>query len=156
MATWTIHAREDDLAEAVGGDRLKILPEGFSWSALFVPFLWALWNRLWLVFLGWLAVTVAIQAIDWKVSGAAGAILSLAFLIWFALAAHDLHRRTLERHGWRLVALVEAHDAAEAEARFVTKLNAATASDAPRPAGLAPLPPLPPLPPQASFSGAVS
>jgi hypothetical protein len=154
MTTWTVHARDGDLAEAVVGDRLKILPERFSWGACLVPFAWAPWNRLWLVFLGWLAVTVVIQVVDVKVNGALGGVLSFAFLLWFALTAHDLHRWTLERRGWRLVALVEARDPTEAEARFVEKLNASATASAPAPApapvGLAPLPPLPPLPP---FSG---
>ena len=48
----------------------------------------------------------------------------MLFRSWFALAARDLQRWTLERRGWRLVCLVEATDAAEAEARFAEKLAA--------------------------------
>ncbi len=158
MATWTVHAREDDLAAAVTGDRLKVLREGFSWGALVVPFAWAPWNRLWLVFLGWLAVTVGLQVIDQKVSAAAGGAMSFGFLFWFALSAQDLHRWTLERRGWRLVGIVEAADLAGAEARFVAKLNEAARASAPAPAPVAsgwlpPLPPLPPLQPFTSLSG---
>ena len=97
MATWTVHAREDDLAAALVGDRLKVLREGFSWGALLVPFLWAPWNRLWLVFLGWLTATVAIQLVDWKVSEAAGGALSFAFLLWFALRSEE-HTSELQSH----------------------------------------------------------
>ena len=129
MATFTVHARVEDLAggdlsAAVAADRLKILPEGFSWGAALVPFLWAPWNRLWLVFLGWLAATVAIEVVDKFADPIVGGVLSAAFLIWFALSARDLQRWTLERKGWRLVGLVEARDPPEAEARFVEKLMA--------------------------------
>jgi len=151
MTTWTVHAREADLAAAVVGDRLKILPERFSWGAALVPFVWSLWNRLWLVFLFWLVATVAIELVDARASDVVGGVLSFAFLVWFALVAQDLHRWTLERRGWRLVAVVEARNRPEAEARFVDKLNAA--APAATPAGLAPLAPLPPLPPLSPFSG---
>lgn len=154
MATWTVHARDADLAAAVTGDRLKILREGFSWGALLVPFLWTLWNRLWLVFVGWLAITVAIQVIEMKVNASVGGALSIAFVIWFALAARDLQRWTLERRGWRLVAVVEARDVVEAEARFVSKLNAAVPPSAPPSSGFAPLAPLAPLPPLTPFGAA--
>lgn len=145
MATFTVHARAEDLATgdlsaAVAADRLKILPEGFSWAAALVPFLWAPWNRLWLVFLGWLATTVAIEAVDKLMNPIAGGVLSAAFLIWFALSARDLQRWTLERKGWRLIGVVEARDLPEAEARFVSKLIAR------RPLSPPPLPALAPVP----------
>ncbi len=124
MATWTIHARDEDLVAAIAGDRLKVIREGFSWGAFLVPFAWAPWNRLWLVLLGWLAAVVAIQGIEAKIDAVAGGALSAAFALWFALSARDLQRWTLERRGWRLVGLVEASDEAEAEARFAEKLAA--------------------------------
>lgn len=139
MASWTVHAPTGDVATAVAADRLTILREGLSWSALVVPFLWAPWNRLWLVFVGWLAASGVIQAIDGFVSDSLGTLLSFAFLVWFGLAGNDLHRWTLERRGHRLVGLVQADDAIEAEARFVSRLAAAADIDK----GAAEAPPTP-------------
>lgn len=124
MATWTVHARDESLAAAIDGDRLKILREGFSWGAFFVPFLWAPWNRLWLVFLAWLGATVAIEVVDKFAEPTIGGVMSAVFVFWFALSARDLQRWTLERRGWRLVGIVEAADVVAAEARFVEKLVA--------------------------------
>ncbi len=141
MATWTVHATEGDLGEAVAADRLVFAREGFAWGALIAPFLWAPFHRLWLVSLGWLAAIVAIQAIDHVVDGAFGLILSLAFSLWFAAAANDLRRWTLERNGWRLVGLASGADLDEAEARFFAKLAGAKGR-------IEVLPPAPPPPPR--------
>lgn len=119
MATWTVHAPGGDIADAARADALVYVPEKASWGALLVPFLWAPWHRLWWVFLGWLGVTLAIEAVDGFLSASLAAILSAAFMLWFALAATDLRRWSLERRGLRLVAVVEAKDAIEAEARFL-------------------------------------
>ncbi|MER2604490.1 MAG: DUF2628 domain-containing protein [Siculibacillus sp.] len=121
MATWTVHARDGDVERAVATDGLVLLREGWSWPAFLVPFVWAPWNRLWLVFLGWLAATVAIQGLDHWAGGSVGAIVSFAFMFWFALEANELRRWTLERRGFALVGLIEAGDAVEAEARFLTR-----------------------------------
>lgn len=121
MATWTVHAPEGDLGAAITADRLVFLREGFSWAALVVPFLWAPYHRLWAVFLGWLAVTVAIAGID-RWSDVTGTVLTLAFALWFAIVANDLWRWTLERRGWRLIGLASGADLDEAEVRFFAKL----------------------------------
>ena len=140
MTTWTVHAPPGDVAAAAAADGLVILPETMSWGALLVPFLWAPWHRAWLVFAGWLVVTVAIEATDTLGDGRLAAILSGAFVIWFALVANDLRRWTLERRGFRLVGLVEARDVIEAEARFLGRL-----ADPHRPVfGVVEPPPAPP------------
>lgn len=122
MTTFTVHAPAGDLLAAARDDRLAFVPEKASLGAFLVPMLWAPWRRLWVVFAGWLVVTVAIELIASRLDPRLGAILSLAFAIWFALVANDLRRWTLERRGHRLVGLVEAHDLDEAEARFIAGL----------------------------------
>lgn len=140
MATWTVHAPEGDLGAAIAADRLVFAREGFAWWALWLPFLWAPFHRLWLVSLGWLGVAASIQAIDVLVSEVAGTVLSLAFALWFAAEAQDLRRWTLERRGWRLIGLASGADLDEAEARFFAKLAAGPGIDL--------LPPVPPPAPR--------
>lgn len=160
MATWTVHAPEGDLGDAIAADRLVFAREGFAWAALVIPFLWAPFHRLWLVFLGWLGVTVSIQAVDLLGDGTIGTILSIAFSLWFGFAANDLRRWTLERHGWRLVGLAHGADLDEAEARFFAKVAGAKGvisvlPPAPPPAPRFDTPFTPPrdLPPIVGFAG---
>ena len=161
MATWTVHAPEGDLGDAIAADRLVFAREGFAWVALLLPFLWAPFHRLWLVLLGWLGVTVSIQAVDHFVDGSVGAILSFAFTLWFGFAANDLRRWTLERRGWRLVGVTSGSDLDEAEARFFVKAagdkgTIAVLPPAPPPAPRFDTPLTPPrdLPPIVGYAGA--
>ena len=161
MASWTVHAPEGDLGEAITADRLVFVREGVSGWALFVPFLWAPYHRLWLVFLGWLAVTVAIEGVGVWVNEIAGPVLSLAFAVWFAVSANDFRRWTLDRTHWRLVGIATGSDLDEAESRFFAKLAGAKG----RIELMAPVPPPPPrfetpltpprdLPPIVGYAGA--
>lgn len=160
MATWTVHAPEGDLGAAIAADRLAFVREGFVWWALFMPFAWALVNRLWLVFVGWLGVTVSIQAVDVFVDGAIGAALSIGFTLWFPFVAADLKRWTLERRGWRLVGLTSGSGLDEAEARYFTKLAGSSVpisvlppEPPPAPRFDTPLTPPRDLPPIVGFAG---
>ena len=161
MATWTVHAPEGDLGDAIAADRLVFAREGFAWVALFLPFLWAPFHRLWAVGLGWLGAVVSIEAVDHLVDGSVGTVLSFAFALWFGFAANDLRRWTLERRGWRLVGLTSGADLDEAEARFFTKVAGATGTisvlpPAPPPAPRFDTPYTPPrdLPPIVGYAGA--
>ncbi len=122
MTTFTVHAPTGDAEADARADRLVLLPEKASFAAFFVPFLWAPWKRLWWVFAGWIVATIAIEAVGGFVSASLAAIVSVGFAVWFALAANDLARWTLERRGARLVGIVEARDAEEALVRFVARL----------------------------------
>ena len=113
--------RERDL------ERTVFIKDGFSFPAFFLSIPWLLWQRLWLV-LGAFLVTTIILEIGARYSDGPGVgIVSLLVTFLFALEANGLRRWTLERRGWRFVAVVEAHGQADAEQRFFTGL----AHDAP-------------------------
>lgn len=122
MTTFTVHAPGGDAVAAARADRLSFVPEKTSWGALVVPALWAPWHRMWWVLAGWVIATVAIDLVEGFVDARLAVVLSFAFLVWFGLSGNDLRRWSLERKGHRLVAVVEARDAAEAEARFLVGL----------------------------------
>ena len=126
MTVFTVHAPGGDALAAARNDRLSFVPEKISWGALVVPILWAPRHRLWLVLTAWLAATVAIEIVALKVDARLGAILSLAFAVWFGLAGNDFRRWTLTRRGHGLVGVVEARDEDEAAARFLGRLAAKT------------------------------
>jgi uncharacterized protein DUF2628 len=127
-------------------DRVVFLREKFSWPALvFTPF-WLLWRRLWLGFLGWLVLSIAIAAgltalgLKGWAGFAAGAIPSLIA----GFEATALKRRKLVRRGFREVAVIVADDRDSAERRFFAAWIADAEKEnpkAPPPAGLLPVTP---------------
>lgn len=117
MAIYTVHAPPEGLSAAEAHDRTQLIREGFSWAALiFQPF-WILWHRLWWVLAGWVAALVAIAVLA-RFSPGSAAVIQPLFLLWFAIVAADARRWTLERRGWRLVGVVHAGRAEEAERRW--------------------------------------
>ena len=101
-------------------ERFVFVRDGFSfWAFLLAP-LWMLRHRMWLVFLGYVVVTVALQ-VGLRLIGAsttvimvAGALVSL--LIGFEAAS--LRRFTLWRRRWKNVGIVVGDDIESAERRF--------------------------------------
>ncbi len=86
---------------------------GFSWLALLAWPLWALHRQAWWVLLVSVPLTtaahaIANQAIGWVPGEAAQGALALVWLIgWSVVAgrwANALHRRLLERAGYRMTA----------------------------------------------------
>ncbi|MGI6246389.1 MAG: DUF2628 domain-containing protein [Pseudochelatococcus sp.] len=137
MAVYTFHVP----AGASPGDRLAleravVVRDGFSWGALIFQFLWCLWNRLWLVAAGFLAVSLALAfGLEWaglpeRAAGLAGVLLALLF----AFEANGLRRWTLERRGLALRGVVVADDAEAAERRAFAIWLAGRDADEP-PAG---------------------
>ena len=100
--------------------RFVFVRDGFSfWAFLLAP-LWLLRYRLWLAFIGYVIVAIALQ-IALRLIGASptvtvivAALLSL--LVGFEAAT--LRRFTLSRRGWRNVGLVVGDDIESAERRF--------------------------------------
>ena len=101
-------------------ERFVFVRDGFSfWAFLLAPF-WLLRYRLWLAFIGYVIVAIALQ-IALRLIGASptvtvivAALLSL--LVGFEAAT--LRRFTLSRRGWRNVGLVVGDDLESAERRF--------------------------------------
>lgn len=102
-------------------DRLVFVPDSFSFPAFLISPVWLLWQRMWLVFLGYLAVTVAIEllalGIDQRITGLVAFLISLLF----GFEAQALRRWSLERKGWQILGIVDGRDRAEAELRFLHK-----------------------------------
>ena len=120
MAVYTFHVPQD----AAPGDpkaleRAVLVRDGFSWGALvFQPF-WCLWNRLWLMAFGWVAMTMAVSAIiaTLGISDAAGRAANLLLACLFAFEANSLRRLALEWRGLAMHGVVVAPNAQEAERR---------------------------------------
>lgn len=101
-------------------DRILFLREKFRWSALLFAPLWLLWHRLWLGFLGWLAVVVALAFVAYAFDLTAQAAAPLLWLPTLVVAVEgtELLRRKLLRGGYREIGVVLGRNLEEAERRF--------------------------------------
>ena len=123
MALWSVYEPPGVAPRSFEAiDRAVMVRDGWSWGALLLAPLWLLWRRMWLVFLGWLAMMVLIEgvALLMPARDTAAAVLAAVFGLWFALEANALRRWTLARKGWRFAGFAAGADRMEAEQRFFT------------------------------------
>jgi len=116
LRLYSVHLGLGDAAEDA-----VLVKEGFCWPALlFGPF-WAFYHRLWLWGLAWIAVVVAISAIQEALPATAPYLgfATIALELLFAAEANDLRRRDLARRGWREVEVVGGTDGDTAARRFL-------------------------------------
>lgn len=119
MSVYTVHLKGSP-QDAAALERAVLVREGFAWSAVVFGPLWLLWNRLWLGFLGFVALEACIVALGGAIlSGGQGAFWLQALLhVALGFEAAQIRRRSLTRKGFRLVDVREARNATEAERAF--------------------------------------
>ena len=121
MAIYTVYEPPLRRSEtAPDPERFAFVRDGFSfWAFLLAP-IWMLWHRLWLVFVGYVVVAVALElalravGASSTVTVAAGVLLAL--LVGFEAAT--LRRFTLSRRRWKNAGIVVGDDLEAAEHRF--------------------------------------
>lgn len=124
MSTYVVMAPPEyqDLAgDPRESDRLLFVPDGFSVLAFVFSLIWMLFYRMWMVLLGYLALTLIIELLALALGGQATGIVALTISLLFGFEAQALRRWSLERKGWRVVGLVDGANPAEAELRFLNK-----------------------------------
>jgi hypothetical protein len=155
MAIYTVLAPPARDGEAAP-DPLKtvFVKDGFSWPALFFAAPWMIYRRMWLTLVVYVAVMAALGYVMQRAGGDFGASVVLLVHLLFALEANNLRRWTLERRGFRLVAVAEGRNIEEAEIRYFSSREASDTPPpvppipAPPPAPTSiPTPPVPPIPP---------
>ncbi len=97
MRIYTVHYRP----EPGGGDIVPV-KEGFCWPAFLFGPLWALWHRLWVVALGFLALILLLGGAGaaFALDAVTAAALSVGAATAIGGTANDLRRWTLERRGY--------------------------------------------------------
>lgn len=120
MASWFVFEPAKTAPSTLeAADKSVFVKDGFSLGAFLVPPVWLLWRRMWLVFLAWLALQVALGAVtlmlslDQRIAGVLSLLVSLAF----ALEANALRAWTMRRQGWRLTGIASGQTLDEAEQR---------------------------------------
>jgi len=99
-------------------DDFVFVKEGFCWPALFVPILWLIWHRLWLVLVGYLAVSFALLSVAETLAQPVAATLLILFGFLVGLEANNLRRWTLERRGYHFLGVADGELLSDAEYRF--------------------------------------
>ena len=100
MKAFTVHM-PPDLAGDAAAERAAFVKDGFCWPALFIPALWLLWRRLWLVLIAYLVAVTVIGAVQIIAGEGAATIILIAFAFLFAAEANNVRCWSLRRRGWR-------------------------------------------------------
>jgi Protein of unknown function (DUF2628) len=121
MSVYTVYEPPLKAHESVPNpERIVFVRDGFSfWAFLLAP-LWMLRYRLWLAFIGYVIVAVALL-VGLRLIGASATVTTIAVALLSLLVAFEaatLRRFTLSRRGWRNVGIVVGDDLESAERRF--------------------------------------
>ena len=116
-------------------ERAEIIRDGFAYFALIIPVIWPLWQRLWFAAVLLLLVTIGLGVgfetyPDWSpVFLTAPVLLSL----YVGLEGNGLRIAKLERRDWQVDSVIEAPNAATAEAIYFAELRDAPKRTVPPP-----------------------
>lgn len=141
MKTFTVHHRSDTPAGILETPEDAVfVKEGFAWSALFVPFLWALWNRMWIVAALIFAGTIAFTSIaDWlRLDSGVTITITALFHALIAFEGNELLRWTLERRGLGLTGIVTGPSRNDCEFIYFDRLLKEAGNPSAKPAGTVP------------------
>ena len=133
MITYTAHERETEAQDiAARADEVIFVKEGFAWPALFIPLLWLIYHRMWIVLSGFVAILVLLEGgvVLLGLEDDVAVIATIALSAMFALQANDLRRWSLARRGYQLVELVNGRDRGECEQKFFTSWLASQGAQA--------------------------
>jgi hypothetical protein len=111
------------------GEETVFLRDGFSFLAVIVPVIWLLWHRLWLEAVCTLAAALVI-AVAGQVAGFGlfGTMLSLLVSFYVAIEGNGMRLARYRRLGWREMALIDADNRHDAEARYFSRGQAEPAA----------------------------
>src|ERR1700756_3244535 len=120
MAVYTVHQAPPRADAASAAERFVFVRDSFSWWAFLLAPLWMLRHRMWLVLLGYVVISGAIEAalVRFGASAAALALVGLLISLLVGLEASTLRRFALRRRGWSNVGIISGHDLEDAERRF--------------------------------------
>jgi uncharacterized protein DUF2628 len=121
MSVYTVYAPPLKRGQsAPDPERFVFVRDRFSfWAFLLAP-LWMLRHRLWLAFILYLVVIVALEIALGALGASRGVMIAGAALLSLlvGLEAATLRRRALVRRGWSNIGLVIGDDVEAAERRF--------------------------------------
>jgi hypothetical protein len=137
MAIYTVHEPPEKRRESRRRpERFRFVRDGFHfWAFVLAPF-WMLWRRLFLVFIGYVLLSVALNVALYlaQAPGAANFATQALLALLVGLEAGSLQRWTLRRRGWGDVGIVSADNLEAAERRFFDAWEGKSGAARPAPA----------------------
>jgi hypothetical protein len=120
MSVYTVHQAPTRADVASAAERFVFVRDSFSWWAFLLAPLWMLRHRMWLVLLGYVVLSGAIEfaLVRFGASRTAIAFVGLLISLLVGLEASTLRRFTLRRRGWLNVGIVSGDKLEDAERRF--------------------------------------
>ena len=120
MSVYTVHQAPARADAASTAERFAFVRDSFSWWAFLLAPLWMLRHRMWLILLGYVVLSGAIEValVRFGASRAAIALVGLLISLLIGLEASTLRRLVLRRRGWSNVAIISGKDLEDAERRF--------------------------------------
>ena len=117
MKSYTIHIPPNATGQAAA-EGAVFVKDGFCWPALFIPVLWLLWRRMWLVLVLYIVAAGIITAAAAPLGDTPGAAIAILFAFAFAFEANNLRRWSLERRGFHEAGCSAGRTLEEAEIRY--------------------------------------
>jgi hypothetical protein len=135
MSTYTVHAPPPSKRDATSAERFVFVRDGFSFWAFALSPLWMLRHRLWLVFIGYVVLVVALNFGLQAIGASPGVSITVGVLVSLLVGfeAATLRRFNLARRAWENVGVVVGEDLETAERRFFAAYAGEAAE--PRPGG---------------------
>ena len=121
MKIYTVHHRQEASGSLTGlGEDVILVKEGFSWPAFFIPLIWLIYKRMWIVLAFYIAVTVGLTVLAQVALMPESAVFVATFVLnlIFGLEGNDLYRWTLGRRRYREQAVVMGSNLVTAEQRY--------------------------------------
>ena len=131
MATYCVYLPPADGGERGSAlERMRLMRDGFHWSAFLFGPLWFLARRVWLGAFGLLVVELLLVSgvVLIGVGGPPAILAGVALRLLVGLEASTVERWTLERRGWACADVVVSPKRDEAERRALERLVAGPAS----------------------------
>ncbi|MEW5421298.1 DUF2628 domain-containing protein [Amorphus sp. 3PC139-8] len=123
MAVYTVllppPGKSPDLDQTL--ERAVFVRDGFSWLALLFPVLWFLFNRLWLLLVLFLIVSIGLEFVLSEVGGPFPGIAAVALSVVVGFEANGLKRWALLKRGYRFAGIVSGSKRTDCERRFFAK-----------------------------------
>ena len=122
--------------------RFVFVKDGFCWPALFIPELWLLFRRMWLVLVVYVALSVVVSIIGARIGGPLPWVTLALMHLLLALEGNTLRRWKLSTKGYQFVGVAEGR-LEVAEVRFFSAWQPPAPAEPPAAAA----PPSPPASP---------
>lgn len=126
MNLYTVHYRQESEDSLTGlAQDVVLVKDGFNWSALFLPSVWFLSKKMWLVFATYLVIQAVLLIIVFWVELPSDVltITKITGNLILGFEANNLQRWSLERSRYRERETVAARDIVAAEHRFFSHLT---------------------------------